>query len=958
MRYGLLAAGILLAARPVLAAAPPTGNGNAAWVEQAGIHGGLALVIGAKDPTPATALAAKSALYVQLLQPDAKLAQQWGAAAAASPLREQLGVRHAAFDPEHYGDNVMNLVVVEDAAALGAAKLADLNRVLVPNGVVIFRVAPPAAAAEAKALEMSRLPAGTYAAFRKAVTPIAWRPADSLKWRAGMRAHMAYGIFGATHGGGRFFYREKLEEQDGWPDDTIQLVARDDFNGRVLWCRQENAPWKAFKMVWPIPNWDLAADDAGRLFTVTKEGRFVCLDAATGEERYTLIASNARPSRIDTHLSKYVLYASTVFSAETGKPLWKWQGEYTALRGETMLASDGLVLRAYNLADGKELFKTNLEWRATLTKKDMLIQHLGDAIIIGDGTSFFGPNQVSALNPATGERLWTTKLGGIFAPPEKGKPGVVPNYVRVGDKLLAYAHTQYFHDPNNDRKEVHFTRIDLATGKIEQEDYGNRNRVMGSACGTDKAMLLGDYLTYHHNVWFNYKTMERTFPYLIHPCCSLPPTATNGMVFNSPGRKGGHIQGITAVGAADTTFDQAPGGKLLVRYAPRPAFRESTKPTDWPLFRGNRARGNAVAAAPGTSLEQAWEVQIGPGGKTYGQMNAERCGLTQPVIAYGLVYVADIQAQRIVALDAATGKEKWVCHTGSRVDFPPAIYEGLCLFASKDGFVHCVEALTGQPVYKLLVAPRERYIGGQEKLESLWPTAADVFVDTNGVGHVVAGFASTVHGGTREVSFKVDTGEVVESRVHYEPFDEPGCNGKSPQLFTEPLAGGYRLISPPGDPIDDMLGYGNSISRNNEDRHAAVFKDLPGKARGVGKVIAFDEKLCVAHCVGGGESWALASPMNLVATTEKDSKTPLWKSEPVELVADDVVLTPQYAYVAGHYRRVKGEPEIWVLAREDGKVVSKTPVSGFPAYLGMSASEGRLFVATREGKLICYGPAK
>jgi hypothetical protein len=51
---------------------------------------------------------------------------------------------------------------------------------------------------------------------------------------------------------------------------------------------------------------------------------------------------------------------------------------------------------------------------------------------------------------------------------------------------------------------------------------------------------------------------------------------------------------------------------------------------------------------------------------------------------------------------------------------------------------------------------------------------------------------------------------------------------------------------------------------------------------------------------------------------------------------------------------VKGEPEIWVLSREDGKVLAKTPVDGFPAFLGMSASGQRLFVSTREGKLICF----
>jgi outer membrane protein assembly factor BamB len=57
-------------------------------------------------------------------------------------------------------------------------------------------------------------------------------------------------------------------------------------------------------------------------------------------------------------------------------------------------------------------------------------------------------------------------------------------------------------------------------------------------------------------------------------------------------------------------------------------------------------------------------------------MSADRDGLTQPIVAYGMVYVADIFAQRIVALDARDGREKWVYHVGSRVDFPPTISWG------------------------------------------------------------------------------------------------------------------------------------------------------------------------------------------------------------------------------------------------------------------------------------------
>lgn len=43
-----------------------------------------------------------------------------------------------------------------------------------------------------------------------------------------------------------------------------------------------------------------------------------------------------------------------------------------------------------------------------------------------------------------------------------------------------------------------------------------------------------------------------------------------------------------------------------------------------------------------------------------------------------------------------------------------------------------------------------------------------------------------------------------------------------------------------------------------------------------------------------------------------------------------------------------------MVSREDGKVVNAIAVDGFPSFFGMSAAGNKLFVATRDGKLICY----
>jgi hypothetical protein len=209
----------------------------------------------------------------------------------------------------------------------------------------------------------------------------------------------------------------------------------------------------------------------------------------------------------------------------------------------------------------------------------------------------------------------------------------------------------------------------------------------------------------------------------------------------------------------------------------------------------------------------------------------------------------------------------------------------------------------------------------------------------------------------RTVSFKADTGEVVDSKTHYEPFAPAGYPRPKSQanIFTQPLKSGWRLA---GVKLDDMLGYGNSISRTNEDRANTLLRDAPRRheSRLSGRVIAFDEKLCVAwNFPYGAASWANNKPLHLTAKAAAGRKAkPLWQSPPIELVADDIVLTPTRVYAVGHYRRVKGQSEVWVVSRADGKVLNKTPIDGFPSYMGASAAGNRLFVSTREGKLLCY----
>jgi hypothetical protein len=423
-------------------------------------------------------------------------------------------------------------------------------------------------------------------------------------------------------------------------------------------------------------------------------------------------------------------------------------------------------------------------------------------------------------------------------------------------------------------------------------------------------------------------------------------------------------------------FTSEASGKVLQKFASAPRA-EATTASDWPMFRANPARGNACAATPGDKPVKAWEIKLGLGTKPYGIMCGERTGLTQPVCAYGLVVVSDMDAERVVAVNAADGKTKWSFHVGSRVDFSPSLYNGLCLFAARNGWVYCVNAQTGELVWRLLAAPRERLIGWQEKLGNLWPMRCDVLV-VDGIGYAAAGLGTTVQGGITVLAFKVETGETLWTQC-YNDDQKMAERIFTADLFTRTVwqnrpflkMGACTIDAATGKRSPDMQGglapnfdgyldIGNSLSRTGADIAGRVM----GDRRVSGRIVAFDDNLSVGHNMVGGavtfESFGenknkgIAMPLNLYAKKDPKEKDYLWKSPDIELVADDIVITPQFVYCVGHYQRIKKDPELWVLSREDGKVLNTIPVDGYPAFMGMSAAGKRLYVATREGKLLCY----
>jgi outer membrane protein assembly factor BamB len=93
----------------------------------------------------------------------------------------------------------------------------------------------------------------------------------------------------------------------------------------------------------------------------------------------------------------------------------------------------------------------------------------------------------------------------------------------------------------------------------------------------------------------------------------------------------------------------------------------------------------------------------------------------RPVWHRGTVLVGCSRDDSVLALDAATGEERWRFSAGGPVRLAPAAWDDRVYFVSDDGCLYCADAGTGRLVWKFRGAPSERLLLGNGRLVSAWP---------------------------------------------------------------------------------------------------------------------------------------------------------------------------------------------------------------------------------------------
>jgi len=250
--------------------------------------------------------------------------------------------------------------------------------------------------------------------------------------------------------------------------------------------------------------------------------------------------------------------------------------------------------------------------------------------------------------------------------------------------------------------------------------------------------------------------------------------------------------------AADPSLTK-PGTPVPVKVNPRlekgSGFAKSTKSAsasnaDWPTYRYDAERSGHTPAPVSPKLKPAWSVKLSS-------------KASAPVIAGGTVFVADVDAHAVCALNAADGTERWRFVTGGRVDSPPTWHEGLVLFGSHDGWVYAVRADSGKLAWRFKALP-DRKICAYEQVESAWPVSGSILVKNN-VAYFAAGRNSFLDGGVFLFGLDPATGRLVHQQRLTGPYGDDGF----PIIPSRAQTGGMAIEGHKGDILlaDDRFLY-------------------------------------------------------------------------------------------------------------------------------------------------------
>jgi len=772
-------------------------------LDSTSVKGGLIVHIGCGDGKLTSALRANDSYVVHGL--DSKPENVTVAREYIKSLGQYGSVSVELFSGDRlpYIDNSVNLVVSKD---LGDVSRAEVMRVLVPNGIAYLKSddnweknIKPRSKEIDEWTHYLHDPGNNAVAHDSVI-----EPPSRYQWLAGPRYsrqhdHMS-SVSAVVSANGRLFYifdeasRASILIPPKW-----RLIARDAFNGKLLWKRNIE--------LWHPHLWRLKSGpqllarrlvaNGDRLYvTLGIDAPLSVLDAATGKTIHTYedtmvteeilclddmlllsVAGKDQPLRSDPKKRYATL---TDMNNDVTNPLWTqaprtimaiepdsgqvlWQEESglvslsLAADDKRVLFHDGKKIRCLDCRTGQQLWASK-----PLPKKENMRSSGGATLVLYDDVVLYS-GQVSAEKPR--DRVTTMFALSI----NDGKtlwqvPHHPCGHMGTPDDILVTGGLVWNGAVAQGRDSGIITGRDLHTGQIKSEftpdveTHWFHHRCY-RAKATDKYLLFSrtgiEFIDHANEHWICHHWVRGACHYGIMPC--------NGLIYAPQHPCACYIEaklsGFTALAPPSSTMQPRREVPDRERLTPGPAYRQIVKreshsenSADWPTFRHDAGRSGTVnTTIQLTSLKRSWRTELG--GK-----------LSTPVVADGMLFIASAEDHTIHALDAETGEQVWNFTAGGRVDSPPTIWQGRALFGSADGYVYCLNANDGKLVWCYRASPEDWRMMAYDQIESLWPVHGSVLVH-NDVLYCVAGRSMFVDGGLRLLRLNPRTGRKLSETI-------------------------------------------------------------------------------------------------------------------------------------------------------------------------------------------------
>jgi len=793
-----------------------------------GIKGGLVVHLGCGDGKLTAALHVNDSYLVHGLDKDAKsikkardyISKPANGGSPRNPasldLYGKVSVEQWSGNVLPYSDNVVNLLVAED---LGDVSMDEVLRVLCPNGAAYLKygrkwkkiIKPWPCDIDEWTHFLHDADNNAVAKDTRIATP------KHLQWEAEpkrTRDHDAQASISAmTSSNGRVFYilDEGLTSLIHHPAKW-NLIARDAFNGKLLWKRNIDSwithlhyfrsgpaqlPRRLVSIgnrVYVTPGFTapvMALDAATGKTVLTYKGsekaeEFICHDevllVVVGDPQVW----NRYAPRIDNYWEFYDERGPRpgkriiAYQADTGKELWRIKGDNLARLAPLSLTSgnkkafylDNEKLYCVELQSGKEL------WNVPFGTRGLFLRNYAPTVVqYKDTVVCLSLDRLAVFSIKNGNKLWENKGYAGFA-----SPG---DLFVINDVVWTFPTTVAVHLPR-DRvpgKGTEFLAFDLYTGEVKKRL--NKKEVWPGGhhhrCYRNKATERYFISSRRGLEFVDLEGDDNTINWWVRGVCQYGVMPCNGLIyvpphpcqcFNDIKFDGFHALAAQRVKTESENQERLVKGKAYGQISldtkhrtlnttrlssPKSAGQESTNPVWAPPVPNSDPQEwptyrhditRSGCASTKVPVKLKMKWQADIGGK-----------LSSVVVAQNKLFASAVDKQIVYCLDAANGKELWKFIAAGRIDSPPTIYGRMAIFGCRNGYVYALRVSDGELIWRFRGAPLDRRTVVRDRLESVWPIHGSVLV-VNGTVYFSAGHTSYLDGGIRLYGLDAQSGQV------------------------------------------------------------------------------------------------------------------------------------------------------------------------------------------------------